>query len=115
MDIKQCYDEMGGDYADILARLRNVSLIEKLIKKFEADTSMKDLEEGLKEKDVEKSFRAAHTLKGICLNLSLKQLVDDAVNITEILRAGSLEGTEELFNKLKKEYDETIDTIHKLG
>ena len=34
MDIKQCYQEMGGDYDDILNRLRNLTLIEKLVKKF---------------------------------------------------------------------------------
>ncbi len=114
MDIKECYQEMGGDFDDILGRLRNVSLIEKLVKKFKDDESIKELEEGLKEKDVEKAFRAAHTLKGICLNLSFKQLTEDAVNLTEVLRAKSFEGTEELFEKVKKEYEDTINAINKL-
>ena len=114
MDIKQCYQEMGGDYDDILNRLRNLTLIEKLVKKFETDTSFKELEEGLKEKDIEKAFRAAHTLKGVCLNLGFKQLSTDSINITEILRAGSFENTEELFEKLKQEYNHTIEVIKKL-
>ena len=114
MDIKQCYQEMGGDYDDILNRLRNLTLIEKLVKKFETDTSFKELEEGLKEKDIEKAFRAAHTLKGVCLNLGFKQLTTDSINITEILRAGSFDNTEKLFVKLKQEYNHTIEVIKKL-
>lgn len=114
MDIKECYKEMGGDYEDIFSRLKNISLITKIVKKFNDDQSIKELEEALDEKNVEKAFRAAHTLKGICLNLSFKQLTDDAVKITEILRAGSFEGTDELFQKIKEEYNKTVETIKHL-
>ncbi len=114
MDIKECYEEMGGDYDDIFSRLKNVSLITKIVKKFNDDQSFQDLEQALKEKDVEKAFRAAHTLKGICLNLSFKQLTEDTVNITEILRAGSFEGTDKLFKKIQKEYNKTVETIKQL-
>ncbi len=114
MDIKEVYEEMGGDYDDIFSRLKNVSLITKIVKKFNDDTSLKDLEDGLKEKNVDKAFRAAHTLKGICLNLSFKQMTDDAIAITEILRKGSFEGTEELLEKIKDEYNKTVSSIQKL-
>ena len=114
MDIKECYKEMGGDYEDIFFRLKNISLITKIVKKFNDDQSFNELEKALNEKNVEEAFRAAHTLKGICLNLSFKQLKDDTVEITEILRAGSFEGTDELFKKIKEEYKKTVETIKQL-
>lgn len=90
MDIKECYEAMHGDYEDVFFRLRNNALIIKLVKKFESDQSYAELKQGLADKDAEKAFRAAHTLKGICLNLGFSQLIEDVVNITEILRAGNL-------------------------
>ena len=114
MDIKECDKEMGGDYEDIFSRLKNISLITKIVKKFNDDQSFNELEQALNEKNVENAFRAAHTLKGICLNLSFKQLTDDTVEITEILRAGSFEGTDELFKKIKEEYQKTVEAIKQL-
>ena len=72
------------------------------------------LKQGLADKDAEKAFRAAHTLKGICLNLGFSQLIEDVVNITEILRAGKLEGTDELFSKIQTTYENTVAEIKKL-
>ena len=96
------------------SRLRNNALIIKLVKKFESDQSYAELKQGLADKDVEKAFRAAHTLKGICLNLGFSQLTEDVVNITEILRAGKLEGTDELFSKIQTTYENTVSEIKKL-
>lgn len=114
MDIKECYDAMGADYNDILARLRNTALITKLVKKFEADENYKILEESLQKKDVDSAFRAAHTLKGVCLNLGFSQLTKDTVALTEILRSGSLDGTQELFDRIKPVYEKTVKTIREL-
>ena len=114
MDIKECYEAMHGDNEDIFSRLRNNALIIKLVKKFESDQSYAELKQGLADKDVEKAFRAAHTLKGICLNLGFAQLTEDVVNITEILRSGKLEGTDELFSKIQTTYENTVATIKKM-
>ena len=89
-------------------------MIIKLVKKFESDQSYAELKQGLADKDVEKAFRAAHTLKGICLNLGFAQLTEDVVNITEILRSGKLEGTDELFSKIQTTYENTVATIKKM-
>ena len=105
---------MHGDYEDIFSRLRNNALIIKLVKKFESDQSYAGLKQGLADKDVEKAFRAAHTLKGICLNLGFAQLTEDVVNITEILRSGKLEGTDELFSKIQTTYENTVAIIKKM-
>ena len=85
-----------------------------IMKIFESDQSYAGLKQGLADKDVEKAFRAAHTLKGICLNLGFAQLTEDVVNITEILRSGKLEGTDELFSKIQTTYENTVAIIKKM-
>ena len=34
MTVKECYEQMGADYEDVLGRLRNETLIRKFAKKF---------------------------------------------------------------------------------
>lgn len=60
---------------------------------------------------MEEAFRAAHTLKGITQNLGFSQLSPLAIEITEILRQGTLDGTDALFPKLKDAYDKAIACI----
>ena len=69
MTVKECYEQMGADYEDVLGRLRNEALIRKFAKKFLEDGSFQMLKDGLAKKDGEMAFRAAHTLKGVCQNL----------------------------------------------
>lgn len=114
MNIKEFYNEIGGNYSDVLSRLSNEALITKIVKKFNEDPSFSQLEEALDSGNIDLAFRAAHTLKGISLNLSFDKLSKDAIEITEILRAGKLDGTKELFDSLKKTYDETISKIKEL-
>ena len=60
-------------------------------------------------------FRAAHTLKGVCLNLGFKVLYESTYNITEALRPGNPKlGKEELhnlFKELDKDYNIVINGI----
>lgn len=114
MNVKEFYDFVGANYKDVLTRLNNEALIGKIIKKFDEDPSFTQLEEALKKGDVDLAFRAAHTLKGICLNLGFDQMSKDAVDITEILRAGKLDGTKEIFDRLKVSYQKTIEKLKEL-
>ena len=114
MTVKECYEKAGSDYDGVLNRLGSEALIKRFAIKFLNDPSFQDLTDGLAEKDGEKAFRAAHTLKGICLNLGFAQLTEDVVNITEILRSGKLEGTDELFSKIQTTYENTVATIKKM-
>ncbi len=114
MNIQECYENMGADYKDVLGRLSSEGLVTRIVKKFVDDTSFKDLKEGLETKNIDLAFRGAHTLKGVCLNLGFKQMTEDAVNLTEILRSGTFDGTSELFDKLRASYEKTIEEIKKL-
>ena len=114
MTVRECYEELGSDFDKVLSRLVSEALVKKFALKFLDDPSFGQLETALADKDAETAFRAAHTLKGICLNLGFSQLTEDVVNITEILRTGKLEGTDELFSKIQTTYENTVAAIKKL-
>ena len=61
--------------------------------------------------NVEEAFRAAHTLKGVCLNLGFDNLYKASSAITEIFRAGELAGAEEAFEEVEKQYNITVNAI----
>ncbi len=64
---------------------------------------------------MDEAFRAAHTLKGITQNLGFSQLSPLAIEITEILRAGTMDGTDTLFPQLKEKYDMTVACIKEVN
>lgn len=115
MNIRECYDAIGADFEDVLGRLGSEKLIERFALKFIDDGSYNDLTEALAERDAEKAFRAAHTLKGVCLNLGLKNLYTVSSDLTEKLRGRELDGYEELFEKVKEQYALTIDTLKQVN
>ena len=115
MTIKECYEQMGADYEDVLGRLRNEALIRKFAKKFLEDGSFQMLKDGLAKKDGEMAFRAAHTLKGVCQNLGFDNLYEPSFDITEKLRGRDTEGCEELFAKVEEQYNKTAVAIRMLG
>lgn len=50
-------------------------------------------------------------MKGVCLNLGFDNLFTVSSELTERLRAGELDGTEELFEKVKEQYEITVKAI----
>lgn len=111
MTVRECYEQMGADFDNVLGRLGSEQMVQRFALKFLNDTSYQTLEETLKEKNVEQAFRAAHTLKGVCLNLGFDNLFTVSSELTERLRAGELDGTEELFEKVKEQYEITMKAI----
>lgn len=100
MTIQECYQKMGADYEDVLKRLYSESMIRKFARMFLDDDSYPKLEDALKKENVEEAFRAAHTLKGVCQNLGFTNLYQPAYELTEVLRAGTLEGSKEWFDRV---------------
>ena len=116
MTIEECYKKMGANYQDVIKRLPSEAMIKKFALKFKDDTSFQELETALNEKQVDIAFRAAHTLKGICLNLGFDNLFTPSQELTEKLRgATTVEGTDELFAAAEKEYERTCETLRKVG
>ena len=86
MTIQECYKAIGGNYEDVLRRLPNEALIRKFTLKFLEDQSYLQLKQALKDKNYEDAFRSAHTLKGVCQNLSFDRLYEVSNELTELLR-----------------------------
>ena len=111
MTVKECYEQMGADYEGVLGRLRSEVLIKKFAKKFLDDGSFRSLKDNLAQKNGEEAFRAAHTLKGVCQNLGFTNLYQPTYELTEVLRAGTLEGSKEWFDRVTEQYNITIGAI----
>lgn len=114
MTIQECYAQMGANYQEVLGRLYSETMIRKFVLLFLKDDSFQNLEAALGRADVKEAFRAAHTLKGVCQNLGFSNLFAPAYTLTETLRAGQLEGTQQQFAEVAKQYKITVDAIHAL-
>lgn len=104
MTVKEFYDEAGGGYEEMLAKFSSDATITMFLKILKKDKSYETLSAKLEEGDTEGAFAAAHTLKGVALNLNLTGVITPVVNVTEALRAGDLESGKALFVSLKEAY-----------
>ena len=114
MTLEECYKALGGSYTDVLSRLMNDKMITKYLGKFTEDTSYNDIFAALEAKDYETAFRAAHTLKGLCLNLGLEKLYKSAYVVTEALRGKTDETTPAMLEELKAKYESSVLAIKQL-
>lgn len=114
MNLIECYSALGGNYEDVLKRLTSERLVRKFVVKFLDDKSYELLKTSLSENNTEEAFRAAHTIKGVCSNLSFDKLLNSAKEITEALRNGDLDKARELFPAVTEDYQLTINSIKAL-
>lgn len=114
MTVKECYEQMGSDYEGVLGRMGSEAMVKRFALKFLQDPSFNNLKENLEKKDGEEAFRAAHTLKGVCLNLGFDELYKVSAEITEKLRERETSGSDELFKKVEEKYNKTIQAIQGL-
>lgn len=115
MTVEECYACMGSDYRDAIRRLGKDERIKRFLIMALEDERMSSLSKALEEKDPEKAFRAAHTLKGICMNLSLTVLYESAAALADELRAGGItDKALVLAEQAKKDYEQVTDCIERL-
>ena len=71
------------------------------------------LKQALENKNYEDAFRGAHTLKGVCQNLSFDRLYEVSNDLTELLRdrTGEQPGIPEAMKKVTEVYEMTIEEI----
>ena len=106
------YEKIGGNYDEVVKRLMNPGMVARFVKKFPDDPSMQQLLEGVKEGDIEKSFRGAHTLKSIAGVLSFTKLYEVAVAQTEQLRPRLEQADPALLDAVKAEYKLTLKAVN---
>lgn len=116
MTIKECYDSFGGSFEDVKHRLSSDALIQRLVIKFLADGSFDSLKDALEKGDYPMAFRAAHTLKGVCQNLSFDRLSKSSGEMTELLRGKSGDDVDKaecdrIWAVLAKDYEDVTGAI----
>ena len=111
MTLEECYAAMGGDYADAIGRLRSERMIQKFVLKVPKDESFNLLCRSWDAKDYKEAFRASHTIKGICQNLSITRLGSSAARLTDALRGGWTPPADALLEEVKRDYREAVDAI----
>lgn len=114
MTIEECYNKLGGSFEQAEKRLPSVSLIKRFVAKFPDDSSFSELCNAMQNGERADAFRAAHTLKGVCANLSFDRLFSSAEQLTEALRQETEAIPQNAFSLLedvKKDYELTVDTI----
>ena len=109
--LEQAYHKLGADYEGVTNRLMGEALVARFVGKFFEDENFAKLGEALAAQDVESAFVAAHTLKGVCQNLGFDNLYAPSSELTEVLRAGSLEGADELYAKVAAEYHKMEEVL----
>ena len=116
MTIEECYQELGGSYAEVCTRLPSPRLVEKFAAKFLEDQSFETLCKEMEAGCRQEAFRSAHTLKGVCANLSFTRLFTSSAALTETLRpessaipAGALRELEEVC----RDYQTTVEAIRR--
>ncbi len=112
MTLKECYNIIG-DYNDVAKRLPLDRMITKFILKFLDDKSYQQLISSIENADYKEAFMAAHTLKGVCQNLSLTKLYEPSHIMTEILRNENPDKATvmELLEQIRENYEMTVDAI----
>lgn len=111
MTLQECYEKLGGDFAAVSSRLPSEKFIQKYVLKFADDKTMELLETSWEGGNFDEAFRAAHTIKGMCQNLSFTRLEKSSSALTEALRGGKSPEAEGLFMKVREDYALTADTI----
>ena len=111
MTLKECYIAMDGNYEDVLNRLCSERLVQKFVLKFLDDKSFDTLCNALNEGNQHEAFRAAHTIKGMCQNLSFTKLEQSSSLITETLRGGDINKAAAQLSRVQKDYEITVNAI----
>lgn len=114
MTIQECFAAFEGNYESALSRLRKETTVQKFIFKFLNDPSYDTLIHSMETNDLEEAFRAAHTLKGVCQNLSFDRLYESSSHLTEALRARNLSEAAPLLEQVAADYQMTVSAIRTL-
>lgn len=113
MTMSKFYAAVGGDLSDVLERLEDLDIVKFYLPEFENDPSYDGLMQSLKDGDLQRAFRAAHTLKGLSYNFGLNRLGNCAATMCKTLQKGTAPASE-LLRQLSAEYRCVIDAIHEL-
>lgn len=111
MNLKDCYIKFGGDFDEVLGRLRREQTILKFVYKFLDDKNFHLFEASMGNKDYNEALRAVHTLKGICQNLSFTRLYESSSLVTNALKENDYDKAIEMMPRLSEDYHQIIYSV----
>ena len=111
MTLQECYAALGGDYDEVIGRLRSERMVQKFVLRFLDDKSYELLCGAMESGNYEEAFRAAHTIKGVAQNLSFTALYQSASALSEALRGGFTPEAPALAARLDADYAKTVAAI----
>ena len=111
MNLKDCYITFGGDFDEVLGRLRREQTVQKFVYKFLDDKSFSLFEASMGNKDYAEALRAVHTLKGICQNLSFTRLFESSSLATIALKQNDWNKAVDMMPQLSNDYYDIVDII----
>ena len=113
MSLRTCYEELGGSLDSVLGRLPSERMVQKFVLKFLNEGSFDEMAAAIQAKDGETAFRPAHTMKGVCLNLSFDRLHASSDQLCEAVRHGWSDEAVPLFEAVEADYRQTVQAIRK--
>lgn len=112
MNLQELYRLVDGNYEDFISRIQKEERAEKYFRYFLKENHYEELLEAIEQEDIETAFRAVHTLKGICANLSLPKLLKALSELTELLReAKDVQDARRKLPEVTRIYMDTVANI----
>lgn len=116
MTLQEFYEQIGGDYQTAASRLLKDERIRKYVLKFLDDTSFQRLRSAMEAEDWDEGFEAAHTLKGVTMNLAFADLAEAVVILTDELRPANRAGYDvqdfqKAYAEIEGKYQKVYDAI----
>ena len=114
-EIRERLEKGGINVSGALERfMGNDVILERFLKKFLSDSNYENLEAAITSGDKESALIAAHTLKGVCGNLSMAGLFELLSKQVAAFRADDWEHAVELMKEITKEYEAAAAAIRSL-
>lgn len=113
MNLEEFYHHVGGNFEEAKCRFQNDERILRFLRMLPRDNSMNELTDAMQRSDAPTAFRAAHTLKGVAMNLALDALAGASSELTEALRGKETmpEGCDTLYQTLSKTYSTVCEAL----
>ena len=111
MELRELYENIGGDYDEVMMRFMKEERVNRFIPMFLKDGSFAELQKAVAEQDWNTAFRAAHTLKGVAGNMSFERLRAVDSDLTEAIRGGVPLQDITLYEKVCAEYEAEVALI----
>lgn len=105
----------GMDPENAIERfMGNEALYLKFLFRFPDDENYRNLCSSIEQQDCKSAFTAAHTLKGVCGNLSIIGMERILSEQVEYLRSGDLQKGQDMMPELKAAYENVKKVINEL-